>query len=48
MDLGADGFRADMAGALVKYTRFRGDSQSDANRLSGTQTFWREVREILT
>ena len=47
MDLGADGFRADMAGALVKYTRFRGDSQSDANRLSGTQTFWREVREIL-
>jgi maltose alpha-D-glucosyltransferase/alpha-amylase len=37
MDMGADGFRADMAGALVK------------GRNSGNETkkFWREIREIL-
>ena len=47
LDLGADGFRADMAGALTKHTRYRGDGRSGANKLSGTQTFWREIREIL-
>lgn len=47
LDLGADGFRADMAGALTKHTRYRGNGRSGANKLSGTQTFWREIREIL-
>jgi len=37
MDLGADGFRADMASAMVKGT--------DANR--DTLGYWREVRQIL-
>lgn len=37
MDMGADGFRADMAGALVKGK----DSDID------TKAFWREIRDIL-
>ena len=47
MELGADGFRADMAGALVKSTRFKGSSQFYTNKATGTQKFWQEVREIL-
>ena len=38
MDMGADGFRADMAGALVK--------GGDPDRR--TQAFWREIRSILS
>jgi maltose alpha-D-glucosyltransferase/alpha-amylase len=37
MDMGADGFRADMAGALVK------GNDSDQHTLA----FWREIRQIL-
>ena len=46
MDMGADGFRADMAGALVKGA-VRGNSQFFTNRASGTQQFWQEVRGIM-
>ncbi|HEX3048631.1 MAG TPA: alpha-amylase family glycosyl hydrolase, partial [Bacillota bacterium] len=44
MDLGADGFRADMAGALVKTAAPQGWSQRQGE---GTMAFWREIREIL-
>jgi maltose alpha-D-glucosyltransferase/alpha-amylase len=37
MDMGADGFRADMAGALVKGVDVRRD----------TKAFWREIHDIL-
>jgi glycosidase len=37
MDMGADGIRADMAGALVKGTDINGD----------TKKFWREIRQIV-
>ena len=38
MDMGADGIRADMAGALVKGTDVNGD----------TKKFWKEIRQIVT
>ena len=38
LDLGADGFRVDMADSLVK---------NDDNRKSATSAIWREVREML-
>jgi maltose alpha-D-glucosyltransferase/alpha-amylase len=37
MDMGADGIRADMAGALVKGTDVNGD----------TKNFWKEIRKIV-
>ena len=37
MDMGADGIRADMAGALVKGTDVNGD----------TKKFWKEIRQIV-
>jgi maltose alpha-D-glucosyltransferase/alpha-amylase len=46
MDLGADGFRADMAGALVKSTNSKGDEQFFNTREEGTKQFWREIRSM--
>ncbi|HEX9974023.1 MAG TPA: alpha-amylase family glycosyl hydrolase, partial [bacterium] len=46
MDLGADGFRADMAGALVKNAHVTSDDPSFNTRDEGTKQFWREIRQI--
>jgi glycosidase len=47
MDMGADGFRADMAGALVKNANTRGNEQFFNTQDDGTQEFWREIRDIM-
>jgi glycosidase len=47
MDMGADGFRADMAGALVKNAHITPDDPSFSTRDEGTKEFWREIRQIL-
>ncbi|MGA9365422.1 MAG: alpha-amylase family glycosyl hydrolase [Bacteroidota bacterium] len=47
MDMGADGFRADMAGALVKNAHLTEDDPSFKTRDEGTKEFWREIRAIL-
>jgi maltose alpha-D-glucosyltransferase/alpha-amylase len=47
MKMGADGFRADMAGALVKSSGVSGNQQYMSMQGDGTKQFWREVREIL-
>jgi maltose alpha-D-glucosyltransferase/alpha-amylase len=47
MNLGADGFRADMAGALVKSSGVSGNQQFFLMRGDGTKQFWRDIREIL-
>jgi glycosidase len=47
MDMGADGFRADMAGALVKNANVTGNDQFFNTRDEGTKKFWNEIREIL-
>lgn len=47
MDLGADGFRADMAGALVKDANIQGNEQFFNNHANATKEFWREIRAIL-
>lgn len=47
MDMGADGFRADMAGALVKNAHVGEDDPYSSTRDEGTKHFWREVRQIL-
>jgi glycosidase len=46
MDMGADGFRADMAGALVKNANITGNDQFFTTRDEGTKKFWREIRSI--
>ncbi len=46
MDMGADGFRADMAGALVKSENTEGNDQFYRTKEEGTQSFWREIRQI--
>jgi maltose alpha-D-glucosyltransferase/alpha-amylase len=46
MDMGADGFRADMAGALVKTANVEGNEQFFNTHENGTKQFWREIREI--
>ncbi|HEX9974976.1 MAG TPA: alpha-amylase family glycosyl hydrolase, partial [bacterium] len=46
VDLGADGFRADMAGALVKNAHVKPDDPSFNQRDEGTKQFWREIRQI--
>jgi maltose alpha-D-glucosyltransferase/alpha-amylase len=46
MDMGADGFRADMAGALVKSENIEGDIQFFRTQDEGTKSFWREIRHI--
>jgi maltose alpha-D-glucosyltransferase/alpha-amylase len=47
MDMGADGFRADMAGALVKNAHVGEDDPMFSRRDEGTKQFWQEVRAIL-
>ena len=47
MDMGADGFRADMAGALVKNANIQGNDQFFSTRDDGTRQFWREIRAII-
>ena len=47
MDMGADGFRADMAGALVKNANITGNDQFYNVKDNATLEFWREIREIL-
>ena len=42
MDMGADGFRADMAGALVKTRRVRGNEQFYNTNENATKLFWRK------
>lgn len=46
MDMGADGFRADMAGALVKNSDVNRGDDGYYQRDEATKTFWREIREI--
>jgi glycosidase len=47
MDMGADGFRADMAGALVKNANITGNDQFFSTRDEGTKIFWNKIRKIL-
>ncbi|MBN2273954.1 MAG: alpha-amylase [Bacteroidales bacterium] len=47
MDMGADGFRADMAGALVKNANITGNDQFFNVRDQGTKEFWRGIRQLL-
>ena len=47
MDMGADGFRADMAGALVKTRQVRGNEQFFNTNENETKLFWREIRQLL-
>lgn len=47
MDMGADGFRADMAGALVKTRSVRGNEQFFNTNENETKLFWREIRQLL-
>jgi maltose alpha-D-glucosyltransferase/alpha-amylase len=47
MDMGADGFRADMAGALVKNAHVGEKDSLFSQRDEGTKQFWREIREIV-
>ncbi|MBN1302393.1 MAG: hypothetical protein JW995_14345 [Melioribacteraceae bacterium] len=47
MDMGADGFRADMAGALVKNANITGNDQFFNTRDEGTKKFWNEIRNIM-
>jgi glycosidase len=47
MDMGADGFRADMAGALVKNANVKEGDEVFNTRDEGTKRFWNEIRRIL-
>jgi maltose alpha-D-glucosyltransferase/alpha-amylase len=47
MDMGADGFRADMAGALVKSAHVTGNDQFFTTRDEGTKVFWNKIRAIM-
>lgn len=47
MDLGADGFRADMAGALVKSANVTGNDQFFRSRGDGTKFFWNKIRTLM-
>jgi len=46
MDMSADGFRADMAGALVKNANITEDDQFHDIRDEGTKKFWNGIRKI--
>ena len=46
MNMGADGFRADMAGALVKDANIQGNEQFFNTHVDATKQFWQEIREI--
>lgn len=47
MNMGASGFRADMAGALVKNSNMTGNEQFYNTRDEGTKKFWNEIRNIM-
>jgi glycosidase len=47
MSLGADGFRADMAGALVKTANIEGNEQFFNTHEDATKEFWKEIRAML-
>jgi maltose alpha-D-glucosyltransferase/alpha-amylase len=47
MNMGADGFRADMAGALTKTGNISGNEQFFNTHEDATKKFWREIRDIL-
>lgn len=47
MNMGADGFRADMAGALVKNANMTGNDQFFSTRDEGTKKFWNDIRGIM-
>lgn len=47
MDMGADGFRADMAGALVKNANITGNDQFFTTKDEGTKIFWNKIRNIM-
>jgi glycosidase len=47
MSLGADGFRADMAGALVKTANVMGNEQFFNTHEDATKKFWQEIRTML-
>jgi len=47
MNLGADGFRADMAGALVKTANVQGNPQFFNTHEDATKKFWQEIRTML-
>ncbi|MFZ0452538.1 MAG: alpha-amylase family glycosyl hydrolase [Ignavibacteriaceae bacterium] len=47
MDMGASGFRADMAGALVKNANITGNDQFYSTRDDGTKKFWHGIRDVL-
>ncbi len=46
MDMGADGFRADMAGALVKNANIQGNDQFFNTKDDYTKKFWQEIRTM--
>ncbi|MBN1181319.1 MAG: alpha-amylase [Bacteroidales bacterium] len=46
MDMGADGFRADMAGALVKNANITGNDQFFNTKDEATKEFWQEIRQL--
>lgn len=47
MNLGADGFRADMAGALVKDANIQGNEQFFNNHANATKQFWQEIHAMM-
>ncbi len=47
MKMGADGFRADMAGALVKTANIAGNPQFYNTHENATKKFWQEIRAML-
>jgi len=47
MNMGADGFRADMAGALVKTANIQGNQQFFNTHEDATKKFWQEIRTML-
>lgn len=47
MSMGADGFRADMAGALVKTSNIAGNEQFFNTHEDATKKFWQEIRGML-
>jgi maltose alpha-D-glucosyltransferase/alpha-amylase len=47
LSMGADGFRADMAGALVKTANVAGNQQFFNTHEDATKKFWQEIRTML-
>jgi len=47
MNMGADGFRADMAGALVKNSNIQGNDQFFNAKDEATKQFWQEIRQLM-